>query len=202
MKRETKRSIIALLAAVICISGVIAVSGCKREKELTPEKDMTPVKLSADPSSYNVGDEIEFGKFEQNNEPDSGREPIVWVVAEKDGAKLTLVSKYCLTSMSYHAVQTEVTWADCSLRKWLNEDFINSSFSDPEKKLLMNVKNGEIFDSAYILGDAHYLWLRSDEKSQAAPRGTLKGEPVTGGDPIVNQLLAVRPVVKIDLSEI
>ena len=51
-------------------------------------------------------------------------------------------------------------------------------------------------------GDTHYLWLRSDEKSQAAPRGTFKGETVTGGDPIVNQLLAVRPVVKIDLSEI
>ena len=226
-QRGFEKLIALMLVMVLCVTSVVALAGCKK-KELTPEKDMTPVKLSADPSSYNVGDEIEFGKFEQNNEPDSGREPIVWVVAEKDGAKLTLVSKYCLVSMSYHTVQTEVTWADCSLRKWLNEDFINSSFSEPEKKLLMNVKHGAIFDSAYILdeesfetyvkeaslgetsltefakgqGDTHYLWLRSDEKSQAAPRGTFKGKTVTDGDPIVNQLLAVRPVINIDLSEI
>jgi hypothetical protein len=228
MKKRVKSSIITLMAVAICISIIGAVSGCKKGKEVTPEKNNTPVQISADPSSYKVGDEIEFGKFEQDNEPDTGTEPIVWVVAEKDGTKLTLISKYCLTSMSYNTVQAEVTWADCSLRKWLNEDFINASFSEPEKKILMNVKHGEIFDSAYILdeetfelymkatsagetsltdfakgqGDTHYTWLRSAEKSQAAPRATFKGDIVEDADPIVNQLRAVRPVVEIDLSEI
>lgn len=228
MKKRVKSSIITLMAVAICISIIGAVSGCKKGKEVIPEKNNTPVQISADPSAYKVGDEVEFGKFEQNNEPDTGAEPVVWVVAEKNGTKLTLVSKYCLTSMSYHTEQAEVTWANCSLRKWLNEDFINASFSEPEKKILMNVKHGEIFDTAYILdeetfdrftketsvgetsltdfakgqGDTHYTWLRSNEISQAAPRATLKGERVTDGNPIVNQLLAVRPVINIDLSKI
>lgn len=227
-QRGFGKLIISILATMLCFACVISMTGCKKGKEVIPEKDNTPVQISSDSASYKVGDEIKFGKFEQNNEPDTGREDIVWIVAEKNGTKLTLISKYCLASMSYHTAQKEVTWAECSLRKWLNEDFINASFSEPEKKIVMNVKHGEIFDSAYILdeatferytkesfwgetsltefakgqGDTHYMWLRSDEKSQAAPRGTLSGELVTDGDPIVNQLLAVRPVINIDLSEI
>ena len=34
-----------------------------------------------------------------------------------------------------------VTWSDCSLRKWLNDGFYNTAFSDSEKGIIQTVKN-------------------------------------------------------------
>ena len=42
---------------------------------------------------------------------------------------------------------SKITWSECSLRKWLNEVFINAAFSDTEKELLIktNIKNFDNF---------------------------------------------------------
>ena len=53
----------------------------------------------------------------------------------EDG-KILAVSLYSLDCIPYNEEFTEVTWEDCSLRKWLNEDFYNAAFSISEKNLI------------------------------------------------------------------
>lgn len=80
----------------------------------------------------NVGSHVFFGQYEQDNIPENGLEPIEWVVKEiKDGRAL-LVSKYTLDCQPYNTSDKDVTWATCTLRRWLNNDFLYSAFTQDE----------------------------------------------------------------------
>ncbi len=69
-----------------------------------------------------------------------------WYVLDVQDGKALLLSKNVLDPMPYHAYGEEVSWANCTLREWLNGEFYESSFDDEEKKrivptLLENVQN-------------------------------------------------------------
>ncbi len=73
--------------------------------------------------------EMKFGTFEQGNGP----APIEWLVlAEEDGRKL-LLSKYALKAGGAHKTLTKITWDNCDLRQWLNNDFLNAAFTAEEQ---------------------------------------------------------------------
>lgn len=79
---------------------------------------------------------IIMGTYEQDNNPDNGKEAIEWeIVATKDDMAL-VVSKYALDRKNYHDIDEDVTWETCSLRSWLNNDFFNDTFTDDEKSLI------------------------------------------------------------------
>ena len=92
------------------------------------------------PKSENVevGKEIIFGGYEQDNVTDNGKEAIEWLVLTKEGNKVLIISKYALDCQPYNTTKTDVTWENCFLRKWLNNEFINSSFTDDQKTLIQN----------------------------------------------------------------
>ena len=56
----------------------------------------------------------------------------------KDG-KALVISKYALDCKQYNTNYTDVTWEDCTLRRWLNNDFINAAFSAEEKAMIPTV---------------------------------------------------------------
>lgn len=82
-----------------------------------------------------AGELVEFGGYQ-------------WYVLDKqeDTAKLILyqaVNVEELRYRSYHETQEPVTWEDCSLRAWLNNEFLTGFFSekDQERILLTEVTN-------------------------------------------------------------
>lgn len=83
-------------------------------------------------SSAKVGDSIYFGKYEQDNNTSNGKEDIEWLVLAKDNKYFLLISKYALDCQPYNENKS-VTWEKCTLRKWLNNDFINAAFSEAER---------------------------------------------------------------------
>lgn len=44
-----------------------------------------------------------------------------------------MISKYALDCQPYNEVYKSVTWETCTLRKWLNDEFINEAFSKNEQ---------------------------------------------------------------------
>lgn len=80
-----------------------------------------------------AGDYIFFGTYEQDNDTANGKEYIEWLVLEVEDGKALLVSKYALDCKPYNTSFTKVTWETCSLRKWLNEMFINNAFGVEEQ---------------------------------------------------------------------
>ena len=82
-----------------------------------------------------------FGSYEQDGDSSNGKEPIEWLVLDRDGDKVLLLSKYALDYQSfmpfYEPVTEPYTWESCSLRRWLNGTFLNAAFSADEQQRLL-----------------------------------------------------------------
>ncbi len=85
-----------------------------------------------------IGDSYTFGTYEQDNNTSNGKEAIEWTVLDKDGMSLLLVSKQALAWQQYNTSYTDVTWENCTLRKWLNGTFLNNAFSTEEQAQIQN----------------------------------------------------------------
>lgn len=78
------------------------------------------------------GDIVKFGSYPQNN--GDVKEPIDWRVLEVNGDKALLVSCYGLDCKPFHNECVPTTWKNCSLREWLNHDFLETAFSAEERQ--------------------------------------------------------------------
>ena len=83
-------------------------------------------------NSY-VGGYVTFGTYEQDGNEANGPEPIEWEVLDINENGMLLVSKYVLDVQPYNVEQTGVTWETCTLRSWLNSDFLNAAFDSNEQ---------------------------------------------------------------------
>ncbi len=88
---------------------------------------------------YKIGDYITFGSYEQDNNIDNGKEEIEWLVLDTQGGKALVISKYALDSQTYNTVLIDVTWETCTLRQWLNNEFLNKAFTESEKDMISSV---------------------------------------------------------------
>ena len=79
-----------------------------------------------------VGDYVKFGSYPQNNI--EAKEPIVWLVLVVNGNEALLLSRYGLDCRPYHNDYVGITWENCDLRKWLNNDFLKAAFSGEEQQ--------------------------------------------------------------------
>lgn len=85
---------------------------------------------------------VTLGTYEQDGNEDTGKEPIEWLVLKQDDEKMLVVSKYGLDYMKYpDDYSSNISWENCSLRKSLNSDFINNSFSSEEQKNIILTQN-------------------------------------------------------------
>ena len=79
---------------------------------------------------------IFFGNYWQSvrseDAADGNKEPVKWRVLANDGS-LFVVSDKNLDCVEYNTSAETVTWEDCSLRKWLNDGFLDTAFSTTEQ---------------------------------------------------------------------
>ncbi len=104
----------------------------------TPKPTLTPI------AKCQTGDIVTFGHYEQDNNLSNGQEGIEWIVLDRVGKKVLLISKYILDAKPYNTRYKDVTWETCTLRAWLNDDFLNAAFTVREQKgiVLTTVDNG------------------------------------------------------------
>lgn len=138
-------------------------------------------------SDITAGGIISFGKYEQDNDPDNGTEPIEWIVLDVQDGKALLLSKYGLDMKQYESNKSnfQTTWEECSLRAWLNGDFIQTAFSEEEQNaiLVTEVDNSasqslgglsdgnNTQDRVFLLSyyEAHEMYFSSDEARICSP---------------------------------
>lgn len=86
---------------------------------------------------YDVGSTYVLGSYEQDNNITNGKEDIEWLVLAKDGSKILIISKYALEHQEYSPTFNNVTWESCTLRRWLNNGFLNEAFSNTEREQIV-----------------------------------------------------------------
>ena len=106
---------------------------------LTKTADIRLTKTKEQLKNIKVGSYINFGAYERDNNTSNGKEDIEWLVLEVKDGKALVISKYALDCQPYNTSYTDVTWKTCTLRKWLNNDFINAAFSADEKAMIPTV---------------------------------------------------------------
>ena len=103
----------------------------EKTQELDEEKEGNDEKIA-----IKQGDIIKIGSYEQDNDLSNGKEPIEWIVLSNNGSELFVLSKYGLDYKPMNDYPGDLTWENCSLRTWLNNDFYNTAFTDKEKDLI------------------------------------------------------------------
>ena len=83
------------------------------------------------------GDEVIFGRYLASH--DGRPQPISWQVLAREGKRLLVISKYGIDCRQYNKELVGVTWEQCSLRKWLNKQFLHTAFNVHEQHIIPRV---------------------------------------------------------------
>lgn len=95
-----------------------------------------------------VGGTVEFGRYEQDGNTQNGPEPIVWDVTASFEDGYLLVSRYILDGMPWDdgsggdsvlELKTEITYEQCSMRRWIRDSFSAETFTEEERSLIIPV---------------------------------------------------------------
>ena len=74
-----------------------------------------------------------------------------WRVLDEQDGKMLILTDCVVDYTRYHEPDTKITWEDCNLRKYLNEQFV-SEFSDSEKARIIKAKVENKGNPWYKLG--------------------------------------------------
>lgn len=94
------------------------------------------VLLSSAYASAQVGDILEFGTYEQDNNLSNGSEPILWEVVEVKDGSIKVVSCYILDLLKERNSENNYSWRESHLRSWLNYDFLDTAFTPEEEECI------------------------------------------------------------------
>ena len=122
-KRKWRLGVIAfvvILAIVSIVLGLTIVPNNNRKQKLE--------KLKND-EGY-----VTFGTYPQTGSG-TDQTPIEWLVLEYDEAnhRVLLLSRYGLEPKPYNTEDVDITWENCTLRGWLNNQFLQTAFSEKER---------------------------------------------------------------------
>ena len=131
-RRKTKRLLAKLLALVMVLSLCEITLG-----QSAPAKAAISLQNpTTDGNGVTTWDCIYFGNYYQSNS--STKEPIKWRVLSVNGNDAFLLADQNLDAKPYNEKSTDVTWATCTLRTWLNDAFLNTAFTSAEQVAIKN----------------------------------------------------------------
>ena len=139
-----------------------------------------------------VGDTAFFGSYEQDNNMSNGKEDVEWIVLAKENGKVLVISKYALDCKRFNSHTPDVTWEKSSLRTWLNEIFLNDTFSAKEQEKIAttnvsadrnpdyntnpgNVTNDKVFLLSITEAEKYFV---TDEPRKCVPTPYAKAQGV------------------------
>ena len=161
------KHLIHVLSLILCAALLLGV--CAASAETLPE----------------IGSEITFGHYEQDEDLTNGQEPIEWIVLDVDeeNQKAFLLSKYCLETKVVYPERVPMYWGASTLREWMNGEFLNAAFTaeEQEKILTTTVTNenphgmkgagADTEDKLYLLSHEEILhYFRSSPAGWPTPR--------------------------------
>lgn len=83
----------------------------------------------------NPGDVVTLGRYEANYLI-PGKEPLSWIVLDKQDNNLIMITEYGIDSSVYHDSHTETSWSNSYICDWLNTRLYNKIFNSYEKNIV------------------------------------------------------------------
>ncbi len=101
--------------------------------EAPPAATAVPEPTAEPAPEIQAGQHVLFGHYEQDKDQKNGPEPIEWLVLECRDGNALLLSVSGLKCIRYNSQNNGATWADSSLRTWMNGEFLGSAFTEDEQ---------------------------------------------------------------------
>ncbi|MDK2808786.1 MAG: hypothetical protein PWP24_1523 [Clostridiales bacterium] len=95
-------------------------------------------------TKYSVGDQIAFGDYE-------------WRILDRKDNMALLQTEHIIEQRPYHEEYKEITWADCSLRRYLNGEFYNH-FDAADQARIIPVMNKNLDNPWYHTKGGEDTW--------------------------------------------
>ena len=131
----------------------VSTAGASSDVTASSAKATSSTQNSVPAVSLKAGDKVTFGHFEQDNNESNGKEAVEWEVLAVDGEYALLLSTNILAFRPfYYDMATGVTWEACSLRGWLNNNFLGDAFSADEQKQIRTTHLVNANSAAGVLG--------------------------------------------------
>lgn len=176
---------------------------------LTSENETSGKSGSSEESSDDTGDASEkiredlvrlhllkndiltFGRYCQDDTPDS-EVPVEWIVLNRQEHEILAVSRFVLECRPYSDLRDSEywdTWSSCSLRTWLNREFLNRAFNPAETALITDssvlddTSGTYARDRVFCLSQGEfngYLAGTSFQKGIPTPHAIARGTAVSG----------------------
>ena len=109
------------------------------------------------------GSVVEFGAFNAETGSRDDKRKIKWFVIDVKDNKKLLISTKAIDYQRYHnSNDPNIEWETCSLRRYLNSDFLNAAFNENEKSLIS--RSEVLKDKVFLLSeDEVYKYLTEDK---------------------------------------
>ena len=117
---------------------------------------------------HSVGEELRLGSYCYDA---SGQtQDLVWQVLDIIEDRALIISREVLMFKRFHKDWGRMTWEECSLRKWLNEDFLQAAFTEEERQRIIcrtiRNKENDLFGTDAGPDTEDYVFLLSMEEAR------------------------------------
>lgn len=91
-----------------------------------------------------------------------------WIVLDKQGDSVLLTKQSAINDIPYHDSDEAVTWEQCTLRKELNSDFMERTFSPQERKIIIasqvRCNNNETYQTEGGETTTDYVFIMNEDE--------------------------------------
>ena len=128
-------------------SGVQKESKARSERLGSGKSGLESLKSSGSNSLKNakIGDYVKFGSYPQTAEGEL--RPVEWQVLARENNKALVISRYALDARRFDPESND--WSKSEIRRWLNSEFYNSTFSGEEKARIKSFNQDYVFLLSY-----------------------------------------------------
>lgn len=117
----------------------------------TPVPTATPAPKESHFGNLSKGQIVTFGKYEQDNNISNGSEKLEWLVLNVEESKALLITKYAIDCVPYNSTQSDTSWENSDIRKWLNGDFMNTALTKNERTYVVDSEIESGKDKVFLL---------------------------------------------------
>ncbi len=122
-----------------------------------------------------------FGRYPQTG--DGGIQPVEWLILKQEENRLLLISKFVLDSKPYNFREKPITWAESTLRRWLNENFLKEAFDENEQQIIVRMDISAEYNPSYSIdpgkstNDWIFLLSVQEAKAYFSPGADMRSAP-------------------------
>lgn len=113
-------------------------------------------------ANLQAGDTFQMGRYPQAN--GGKKAPIDWLVLDKKGGKLLVISKFILDYQPFHGYKQAEQWGSSRIRNWLHEVFLKEAFFEKEQSLICETNIISMFNDGVEELSSDKLFLLSDKE--------------------------------------